>query len=301
MRSIKKLTNILLHFLQSLRKGQQTDIMLLGELLARQNKQLPVLDRLADAEFKVFSQGGDDGIIQYLINKVQISDKTFIEFGVENYMESNTRFLLKHDNWTGLIIDGSEKAITFIKSDDIYYQQELQVVNSFITAENINELIASQGIRGEIGLLSVDIDGVDYWVWKAITVVQPVIVIIEYNSVLGVEKAVTVPYKPDFIRSREHYSNLYFGASIKALCALAEEKGYVFVGSNAMGNNAYFIKKDRLGNLKALTAEEGYICSKFRESRDKKGNLTHLTGPARYDHIKGLPVYNVLSNVIESL
>lgn len=301
MTRIKKLANILLHFLHSLRKSQQTDLLLLGSLLARQNKQLGMIDRLADAEFKVFSQGGDDGIIQYLINKIHIPDKTFIEFGVENYIESNTRFLLKKDNWSGLIIDGSSRATDFIKADDIYYQHELKVVTSFITAENINELIFSQDITGEIGLLSVDIDGVDYWVWKAITVVQPVIVVVEYNSVLGVEKAVTVPYKPDFVRSREHHSNLYFGASIKALCALAEEKGYAFVGSNSMGNNAYFIKKDRLGNLKALTPEEGYVRSKFRESRDKKGDLTYLTGSARYEHIKGLPVYNVSTHTIESL
>jgi hypothetical protein len=301
MTRIKKLANILLHYLHNLRKGQQTDILLLGELLARQNKQSGVIDRLADAEFKVFSQGGDDGIIQYLINKIHIPDKTFIEFGVENYIESNTRFLLKHDNWSGLIIDGSSKATDFIKSDDIYYQHELKVVTSFITADNINRLISSEGLRGEIGLLSVDIDGVDYWVWKAITVVKPVIVIAEYNSVLGVDKAVTVPYKPDFVRSQEHHSNLYFGASLKALCMLAEEKGYAFVGSNSMGNNAYFVRKDRLGPLKALTPSEGYVCSKFRESRDKKGKLTYLTGADRYDHIKGLPVFNVSTNAIESL
>lgn len=301
MTRIRRLTNILYHYLYSLRKTQQTDILLLGELLSRQNKNLPVIDRLADAEFKVFSQAGDDGIIQYLINKIHIPDKTFIEFGVENYIESNTRFLIKHDNWSGLVIDGSKKATDFIKADDIYYQYELNVLTSFITAENINELISSQGLSGEIGLLSVDIDGNDYWVWKAINVVQPVIVVVEYNSVLGVEKPITVPYKPDFVRSREHYSNLYFGTSLKALCVLAEQKGYAFVGSNSIGNNAYFVKKDRLGSLKALSAEEGYVESKFRESRDRKGNLTHLTGAARYNHIKGLPVYNISTNQIEHL
>lgn len=293
--------NILYHYLYSLRKTQQTDILLLGTLLARQNKQLSHINDLAEAEFKVFSQAGDDGIIQYLINKVHIPDKTFIEFGVENYIESNTRFLLKHDNWRGLIIDGSEKATRFIKTDDIYYQHELKVVTSFITEENINELISSEGISGEIGLLSIDIDGNDYWIWKAIDVVQPVIVVIEYNSVLGSERAITVPYQHDFVREKAHYSNLYFGASVQALCMLGEEKGYAFVGSNSMGNNAYFVKKDRLESLKSLTAAEGYVLSRFRESRDEKGKLTYLTGSARYEHIKGLPVYNVSSNTTELL
>jgi hypothetical protein len=301
MKRIRKLINILYHFLYAARKTQQTDILLLGKLLARQNKELPVLDDLAQAEFKVFSQSGDDGIIQYLIHKVDISHKAFIEFGVENYVESNTRFLLKNDNWTGLVIDGGQKNIDHIKTDDIYCQHKLEVVHSFITTENINELITRGGLSGEIGLLSIDIDGNDYWIWKAIQVVQPVIVVVEYNSVMGKERAITVPYKADFVRERAHYSYLYFGASLKAFCTLAEEKGYYFVGSNSFGNNAYFVKKEKLGGLKALSAEEGYVMSLFRESRDKQGNLNYLSGADRYACIKGLQVYNVVNNALESL
>ncbi len=289
------------HYLYNIRKSQQTDILLLGALLARQNKTLPILDNLADAEFKVFSQAGDDGIIQYLIHKVQISQKIFIEFGVENYVESNTRFLLRHDNWSGLVIDGSRKAIDYIMSDDIYYQHDLQAMEAFITKDNINDLISSGGIDGEIGLLSVDIDGNDYWVWKAINVVQPVIVVAEYNSVFGKDRPLTVPYKPDFVRSVAHYSYLYFGASLKALCMLAEEKGYSLVGCNATGNNAYFVRKDRLGKLKALSVEEGYVESRFRESRNKQGQLNYLRGAARYECIKGMPVVNVATGETEVL
>lgn len=301
MNSVKKLFNVLNHFLYNAKNSQQTDIFLLGTLLARQNKQLPVIDHLSDAEFKVFSQAGDDGIIQYLINKVPVQNKIFIEFGVEKYIESNTRFLLKHDNWSGLLIDGSPESINYIKSDVIYYQHDLKVVTSFITADNINELIASQGIKGEIGLLSIDIDGNDYWIWKAISIVDPVIVVIEYNSVFGIDKPVTVSYKADFVRANEHYSHLYFGASLLALCMLGEEKGYSFVGSNSYGNNAYFVKKDKVSALKVMTASEGYVLSKFRESRDRKGALSYLSGSDRYACIKGLPVYNVASNEIEQL
>lgn len=301
MKQLRKLANVLYQSLYITRKTQQTDILLLGKLLARQNKELPILNNLAEAEFKVFSQSGDDGIIQYLIHKINIPNKTFIEFGVENYVESNTRFLLRNDNWSGLLIDGGQKSINYIKSDDIYYQHNLEVVQAFITAENINELITSGGMKGEVGLLSIDIDGNDYWIWKAIGVVQPVIVIMEYNSVMGKDNAVTVPYKPDFIREKEHYSHLYFGASLKALCLLAEEKGYAFVGSNSYGNNAYFIRKDRIGNLKVFSAEEGYVLSQFRESRDAKGNMNYLSGADRYACIKGLPVYNVQRNTLEAL
>ena len=301
MKRMTKLVNVLHHFLYTSRKAQQTDLLLLGTLLVRQNKELPVLDNISSAEFKVFSQAGDDGIIQYLINKVYIPETTFIEFGVENYVESNTRFLLKYNNWSGLVIDGSQKSIRYIMSDDIYYQHNLKAIQAFITSENINDLIGGQGLKGEIGLLSVDIDGNDYWVWKAIHVVDPVIVVAEYNSVFGIDRAVTVPYKPDFVRDQAHYSYLYFGASLKALCVLAEEKGYAFVGSNSIGNNAYFVKKNRLGELRALSAEEGYVYSRFRESRDRNGNLNYLSGSERYECIKGLPVYNVMTGQEEQL
>lgn len=298
---MKRLLNIFQHYLYNTRKYQQTDLLLLGTLLARQNRELPVLDTLAPAEFRVFSQAGDDGIIQYLIHKLHIPHKIFIEFGVENYVESNTRFLLRNDNWSGLVIDGAAKAIEYIRADDIFYQYDLKTLQAFITAENINQLITSQGITGEIGLLSVDIDGVDYWVWKAITVVQPIIVIAEYNSVFGPERALTVPYQPDFIRARAHYSHLYFGASLSALCLLAEEKGYAFVGSNAYGNNAYFVRKDRVGPLKTFTVAEGYVTSLFRESRDQQGKLNFLSGADRLACIKGMPIYNVSAQQIEDL
>lgn len=189
---------------------------------------------------------GDDGIIQYLINYLEIENKIFVEFGVEDYLESNTRFLLINDNWSGLVIDGSKINIAKIKKDEIYWKHDLKVKSAFITAENINQLIEEEGIKGQIGLLHIDIDGNDYWVWKALEVVVPKIMIVEYNSKFGCEKAITIPYKEDFVWTKAHYSNLYFGASILAFCDLADEKGYSFIGSNSAGNNAYFVKNEFL-------------------------------------------------------
>jgi hypothetical protein len=298
---MKRLFRILYHYIYNTKKYQQTDLLLLGTMLSRQNSQLPVLDQLGPAEFKVFSQAGDDGIIQYLIHKLEIRDQTFIEFGVENYVEANTRFLLRNNNWRGLVIDGSAQAIEYIRADDIFYQYDLKTLQAFITAENINELIAAQQIKGEIGLLSIDIDGNDYWVWKAIDIVKPTIVVIEYNSVFGGERPITVPYKPDFIRAKAHYSHLYFGASLPALYMLAEQKGYAFVGSNTYGNNAYFVRKDRVGALKVFSLADGYVESRFRESRNEQGQQNFLSGSERLACIEGLPVYNVVTNQIEDL
>ncbi|QDK77592.1 hypothetical protein EXU85_02870 [Spirosoma sp. KCTC 42546] len=256
---------------------------------------------MKEAEFKVFSQFGDDGIIQYLISWVKPSLDTFVEFGVEDYEEANTRFLLMNNNWKGLIIDGSSTFIDFIKSSTFYWRYSLKAVASFVTAENINQLLVDNGITGQIGLLSIDIDGNDYWVWKAITAVEADIVVIEYNSLFGSDRAITIPYQPDFMREQAHYSYLYFGASLPALCDLAIEKGYAFVGCNQAGNNAYFVKKEKLNGLTALSAKEGYVYSRFRESRDQAGQMSMLDGVERSPLIAGLPVINTKTNREEYL
>lgn len=266
--------------------------------LLLQNKNIKSLQ---EAEFKVFSQWGDDGIIQYLVNYLDIDNKTFIEFGVEDYLESNTRFLLINDNWSGLIMDGSESHISKIKNDEMYWKYDLTAKSAFITAENINQIISEEDINGKIGLLHIDIDGNDYWIWKALKVVEPIIMIVEYNSIFGYERAITIPYKADFTRTSGHFSNLYAGSSILSLCDLAEEKGYAFIGCNSAGNNAYFVKKEFLKDLKALTAKEGYVESKFRESRSEDGKLNYLRSEKRLEIIKGLPVYNTISNKTEKL
>jgi len=274
-----------------------------ANILARLNKanEQQIIQNIQLAEFKVFSQWGDDGIIQFLVDYLDISHKTFIEFGVQNYTEANTRFLLVNNNWTGLIMDGSEENINYIKKDDIYWQHELTAVPVFITTENINRLITENGFNGEIGILHIDIDGNDYWVWKEINVVDPVIVIMEYNSIYGAEHTWTTPYQADFYRTTAHHSNLYFGASLAALCDLAEEKGYHFIGSNSHGNNAYFVRKDKVKALKTLTAKEGYVLSKFRESRDENFSLTYINGIDRLKAISGMEIYNTRNGQIEKI
>ena len=247
-----------------------------GRLLSNQILVNNSIENIVDAEFKVFSQWGDDGIIQFLIHKVNIQNRIFIEFGVENYKESNTRFLLINDNWKGLIIDGDKKNMDFVKRDSIFWRYDLTAVCSFITKENINSIFIENGFKGEIGILSIDVDGNDYWIWDTIDAVSADLVIVEYNAVFGGQHPITVPYDPSFVRSRAHYSNLYWGTSLKALCILARKKGYIFVGCNSHGNNAYFIKKEKAIGLTELSSESGFVESKFRESRTQDGRRIKL-------------------------
>ncbi len=275
----------------------EANSFMLAKLHIDRINALGKLDSLQEAEFRVFSQWGEDGIIQYLISKVPIPDRRFIEFGVGYYLESNTRFLLMNNNWRGFVIEGNPRYVQYIQHDeDIYRRHYLTAMCQFITREGINEIFKNAGYVGDIGLLSIDIDGNDYWVWEAIDVVQPRIVIIEYNSVFGAERAVTVPYDRKFERRKAHYSDLYFGASLPALCYLAEKKGYDFVGSTSSGVNAFFVRKDLSQGLCKFTPEEGYVESLHRESRDREGGLTYLGGPDRLKEIQDMKVVDVITN-----
>ncbi len=299
MNIIKKARE-LIHELRKIRHDTIENRILLGTMLA---KNSTTATSLKQAEFKVFSQFGDDGIIQFLINKLPIQLSSFVEFGVENYEESNTRFLLIHNNWRGLVIDGAPAHIDYIKKDSLYWRHDLTAVASFITAENINKILIDNGFSGKLGLLSVDIDGNDYWVWKAISVADAEIVIAEYNSLFGVERAITVPYQADFYWLNAHYSGLYFGTSLLSLCDLAESKGYAFVGCNQAGNNAYFVKKGLLNSstgIKSLSAEEGFVESRFRQSRNQQGKLTFADKQASLKEIAGLPVVNTRTGILET-
>lgn len=252
--------------LGSLRGDLDAARVLAGRALAEQMAAKGALPGLQAAEFKVFSQFGDDGIIQYLIRYLKIEPQTFVEFGVGDYRESNTRFLLMNNNWRGLIIDGNKASMDKIKQDPVCVFYGLTAVCDFITRENINDILTRHGFAGPLGILSVDIDGNDYWVWQAIEAVDPMVVVCEYNSTFGSRAAVTVPYRRDFQRYEAHPSRLYYGASVAALCSLASRKGYACVGSNSSGNNVYFVKRDRLAGLKEVTAAEAWRPSRFHEA-----------------------------------
>ena len=278
-------------------KTLQTEVdqlkILAAQPLIQKFKDGEKLSRLRDAEFKAFSQFGDDGIIQYLIHRLAPLPDSFVEFGVGNYRESNTRFLLLNNNWRGLIMDSSEDFIRSIRNDEIYWRHALTANCAFINRDNINDLLRGAGFIGEIGLLSIDIDGNDYWVWEKIDIVDPVIVIMEYNSIFGPDLAVTVPYDPQFVRHQVHFSGQFWGASLPALTLLAERKGYSLVGCNIGGNNAYFVRKNKVGTLPVLFAREAFVDARFRDSRSLSGELTYLSGDERFDQIANLEVYDV--------
>jgi hypothetical protein len=259
------------------------------------------LPTLADAEFRVSSQWGEDGIIEWLVQHLPLPNNRFIEFGVETFREANCRFLMQNRNWRGLVIDSNSAQIAAIRADKIYWMYDLTACSAFITAENINDLFEQAGYTGPIGILSVDVDGNDYWILDRISCVDPAIVVCEYNPILGDTRSISVPYKQDRSRFDEHPSGLYYGTSIGALCYWAKRRGYTLAGSNSFGSNAFFIRDDIASMALDRIQDVAVHPSACRDSRNEQGQLTYAGGLDRLALIQDMQVVDVESGDVVRL
>jgi len=234
------------------------------ETVQTQNKGLD----FEQVGFNVFSSTYEDGILLYIFSLIGMTNKKCVDIGAGIITDSNVANLIINFGFTGLLIDGDSGNIQATKE---YYATHPETkhfppktVLTIITAENVNRVLKENGIAGEIDLFCLDIDGIDYWIWDAIDVINARVVVVEYQDVLGPDKAWTVPYKPDF--NLDDYpinrqSNNYCGASLKAFVKLGKRKGYRLVGCNKGGWNAFFVR-DGLGDkyLPEVTVES---CFKY--------------------------------------
>lgn len=265
-----------------------------GRILSRDYAERRFAD-ISEAEFQIFSQWGEDGIIQYLVRNLAIKHKTFVEFGVETFIEANCRYLMLKDFWQGMVIDGSPENIAKIRQSEIHWKYRLTALEAFISKDNIAELIARAPFS-DVGILSVDIDGVDYFVLEALGHLQPSIIIVEYNGLFGPTARVSVPYDPAFQRSKAHHSNLYYGASIAAFDHLLSGRGYSLVGGNSGGNNAFFVRNDLLNDkIRAVPVAAAFRETPFAEGRDTNGTLNLVRGKDRRNLVADLPLVDVAS------
>jgi hypothetical protein len=198
-------------------------------------------DKLNRFEFQAFSQFGEDGLIAEIFKRIGTTNRYFVEFGVENGTETNTTYLLYQD-WKGLWIDGSEENATAIRQSfsKSVASQNLTVLRSFITAENIESLFREAQVPEEFDLLSIDIDRNDYYVWDAINNFRPRVVIIEYNSIYHPGCHFVVDYDANAVWDGSSNTS----ASLESLYELGLKKGYVLVASSFAGVNAFFVRKD---------------------------------------------------------
>jgi hypothetical protein len=216
-----------------------------------------------DVGFGVFCDADEDGILLFLLSVVGSGRKQLVELGSASPDASNSTNLLLHHGWTGLLVDADEQSVAYTR---LAYKRlgiiPPTIIGAWITAENVNGILREHGPTGEIDLLSIDIDGNDYWVWRAIDAINPRVVCIEYQDIIGPERAITIPYDPHF--SLDCYEvnatqNNYVGASLRAMVKLGASKGYRLVATNRYGFNAFFLRDDLAADLiPTISVEDGF-------------------------------------------
>jgi hypothetical protein len=218
----------------------QKNLMMNYRMLAASGRD--ALPSFADVGFRKYSQFEEDGILLYLFSLIPPVNRTCVEICAGNGRECMCSNLIINHGWWGHLFDGDDANVEagrrfFANNEDTFHSPP-QFTSTWITAENVNEQISASGAEGPIDLLSLDIDGMDYWVWKALDVVQPQVVVCETHNHIPTDRALTVPYDPKFVFASEEYR----GASLGAMCSLAREKGYRLVGTHRYGFNAFFVK-----------------------------------------------------------
>jgi hypothetical protein len=262
-------------------------IRLATTLILQQGYPLPGSRRaksiLNQHEARIYSQNGEDGILLHLFSLLGTRDRHFVEFGVGDGRQCNSANLSLNFGWTGLLMEADRQKAMMAQR---YYQQQLgaeaaavRVLHCRVVKENINQILADNGLSGEIDLLSIDIDGNDYWLWQAIDIIRPRVVVIEYNASLGAVHSLTMPYDPEM--NAHHLGGFYHGASLAALTKLARQKGYILVGCESAGVNAFFVHQDvAQGKISEMAAPAAYYpherrTAKFSQS-EQFDQIKHL-------------------------
>lgn len=242
-------------------------------------------------EKKIYSQNGEDGILEFIFSKIGTTNKFSVEFGVGNGFECNTVYLLEKKGWKGLMmdygadqeiqwkgvmrkawsnrnlgfIDNIKKYVRFfkkiIKRKERLMHFQLDIKIEKVTAENIQNLLQKYNVPKDFDLLSIDVDYNDYWIWKAIVDFYPRVVVIEFNSSIPPNESKVVPYDPD---TKWDGTN-YFGASLLALKNLSLEKDYTLVGCDNNGVNAFFCRSDLVSKLKIKNIQDLYRPPRYGE------------------------------------
>ena len=221
-------------------------------LLAQRYRQLQQtgarLPGLEEVEFRAFSQNGEDGILLYIFSLLGTTNRLAVEICAGDGIQCNSANLVVNHGWHALLFDGDPDRIArgaafYAKHPDTFSFPP-NLVQAWITRENVNQLVREQGFVGDIDLLSLDLDGIDYWVWEALEVIRPRVVVAETQCIWGAENAVTVPYNPNFRTEYVNGFGIYSGASLPAFVTLAARKGYRFVGVQRLGFNAFFVRND---------------------------------------------------------
>ena len=296
---------LLQKIIQRIRLGISKDLQnlkfLLGQnsILTSRSMSEKFID-LWDAEVKVFSQWGEDGILDFICEKIGLAKPKVLEIGAGNFTECNSRFLVENRNASVVLVDGRKDLVHNVNSSSLKWKTHIFAFEEWVTSKNINEIIRSAKNKiSNIDIFSIDLDGNDYWIVEAADLHEIQLIVVEYNPLFGSDFAVSVPSDDFFNRRAKHHSCLYYGASLRAFNHILNQKGFVFIGSNRVGNNAFFVRQEIVGkiNLPIPSDLSIYTDWRIRESRDSSGKLNYISGSDRLNEIKDLPLKDVIKRV----
>ena len=296
MNKIKERVN---NFLSNILKKNdaQSKFMLGNIFLKLAKKEHHSINNLHEVEYKVFSQTGEDGIIDFMLSKLNISNSKFVEIGVGDYSESNTRYIYEKSFSKGLIVDIKQDFKEKVSKNIDLWKGLLEIENIEVSAANINQILEKYELNEKLDLFSIDIDGVDYWVIEKLRSKISKIFVLEYNPTFGHNLEITVPNNKNFNRFQAHYSGCYYGASLKAMIKLMQTKGYEFIGTNKLNFNAFFVESELSNNFndikKNLKSLDYYTTIKVRDSKNKDKKLDFLARKERLEQLKDLEIIDV--------
>lgn len=263
---------------------------------------------LWDAEVKVFSQWGEDGILNYLLDLLDISKPRILEIGVGDFSECNSRFSIVYRGASAVLVDFHSGLLDGIEKSNLRWKSHIFGINKKISLDNCNEIFTEANrLIGQIDVLSLDIDSIDYWILKNFDSLDSLqIIIVEYNSLFGSKEPITVPYHENFDRFKMNFSGQYYGASIQAWINLLDKRGFSLIGTNRICNNAFFIRKEKLSCFKNIRIPNRNELEKFvdwrcRDARNSLGDLIYASGDERLSLIKNELVQNTITGEVKSL
>jgi len=255
VRELRSLEETLRQVCAELEKTRTASAVALNDLQVRNDPRYADPDRLLRYSFQVCSQSGEDGIIQEIFRRIGTTDRTFVEVGIGDGSENNTAFLLSQC-WTGFWIDGNHAFLTRLEARKDLPESILRRVASMVTRENIAPLFSQMGVPPEFDLLSLDIDQNTLHVWEALGAFRPRVVVVEYNGAVPPE----IEWKVNYAADRVWDGTDNFGASLKAFEVLGRRMGYLLVGCEYVGANAFFVREDLVGEkfVGPFTAEHHF-------------------------------------------
>ena len=228
-----------------------------------------------------------------------------LEFGAGNFLECNSRFLAEHRNASVVALQAREDIGDSMRSIPLYLRTSIFPIEAWITPESAPRLpVKAKSLRG-VNMISLDIDGNDYWVADSLNLDSVKMAVVEYNLLLGHEHPVTVPRDDHFDRTTAHSTWLYFGVSLRAWIRLFEQRGFTLVGTNRAAFDAFFCKSELVGQIPLIMPPTAglsrYVDWRDRESREAEGWLIYLAGRDRVAAIGQLPLINVTTGEMSTV